>query len=302
MNKNLRPSFFKRLLALLIDSAILGIVGSLSGFFLEDFYASLGQYGTLLGSVIVMAYFSIFHSAIGQGQTFGKRAIGAKVIDLQGRYLSFDKSLLRSAILVLPTMNLELFSGGGGMMVVIVLLMLLIFSCIYLCLVNLSRRSLHDILVGSIVVKKQMEAIEVEEASDRTPRKLIPIAIVAAVLIGLAIYQSLSQNALAQLMAAKRRIEEQPGVLVVNEVKSGTTTYFATGKPTTAATFVSLKVRIDDKEEASNLNSKYFNDFYKIVLEEVPDARSVDGVVITLYYGYNIGIASKTTSVTKTIK
>jgi hypothetical protein len=88
MDKELRPSVFKRLLALIVDFIILGIIGYVSGLFLEDFYVSLGKYGTLIGRTITIIYFSILQSSIGKGQTVGNKAIGAKVTNLQGEYLS----------------------------------------------------------------------------------------------------------------------------------------------------------------------------------------------------------------------
>ncbi len=113
MNKELRPSIFKRLLALIVDFIILGIIGYVSGLVLEDFYVSLGKYGTLIGSTITIIYFSILQSPIGKGQTIGKKAIGVKVINLQGNYLSLKESFLRSFIVFFPIMNVGLFSGGN---------------------------------------------------------------------------------------------------------------------------------------------------------------------------------------------
>jgi uncharacterized RDD family membrane protein YckC len=79
MDKSLRPSVLKRVVALIIDFIVLGIVGFLSGLVLEDFYVSLGKYGTLVGTAITMLYFSVLQSNIGKGQTLGKKAIGARV-------------------------------------------------------------------------------------------------------------------------------------------------------------------------------------------------------------------------------
>ncbi|MDB4290216.1 hypothetical protein N9887_04035, partial [Flavobacteriaceae bacterium] len=116
------------------------------------------------------------------------------------------------------------------------------------------------------------------------------------------IYQSFGENSLSQLLAAKEEIEKLDGVISVNEVNSNTTTYSSTNNPSSTYSSIKVTVRIDDKEEASNLDSKYFQEIYEIINNEVPESQEVDGVTVTLYYGYNIGIAHKTHKVTKTIE
>lgn len=300
MDKKLRPSIFKRLLALIVDFIILGIMGYISGLFLEDFYVSLGKYGTLVGSSITIVYFSILQSSIGKGQTLGKKAIGAKVTNLNGEYLSLDKSFLRSFIVFFPIMNLEIFSNGSNLLILLILLMLTIFASFYFILVNKSRRCLHDILFDSIVTNQEVIDIEIDEQNDRSKKKLIPIGVICILMIGMGIYQTFSENTLSQLLSAKEKIESVDGVITVNEVKSSTTTYSNTNESSSTYTSVEITVRINDKNEVNNLESIYFDDIYQIIKDEVPDSENVDGIFITLYYGYNIGIASKKQSVTKT--
>ncbi|RUT72838.1 RDD family protein [Ancylomarina longa] len=302
MDKKLRPSIFKRMLALFVDFLILGIIGYISGLFFEDFYVSLGKYGTLLGSTITIVYFSILQSSIGNGQTIGKKTIGAKVTDLKGGYLTLEKSFLRSFIVFFPIMNVQLFSGGNKMLIIVMLLVLTIMASVYFILVNKSRRCLHDILVASIVTKQDVTDIEIDEQNDRSTMKLIPLGLIVILMIGMGIYQTFTENTISQLLAAKEKIENKNGVIAVNEVKSSTTTYTSTNKPSRTYSSIQISVRIDDKNEASNIESKYFEDIYEIVKNEIPASQEMDGVTMTLYYGYNIGIASKTQSVTKTIE
>ncbi|HTH57852.1 MAG TPA: RDD family protein [Cyclobacteriaceae bacterium] len=301
MDKKLRPSIFKRSLALLIDMVALGIVGYISGLFLEDFYVSLGSYGTLVGSTVTILYFSVLQSKIGKGQSMGKMVIGAKVTDLHGQYLTFEKSLLRSFILFFPIMNVEIFSSGDGMIVVVMLLVLSFFASLYFILVNKSRRCLHDLLVPSIVTNQDVSEIQVDELNDRSLKKIIPIAAIGAVMIGMGLYTTFTENRLHELLEVKKRIEDKEGVIIVNEVKSGRTTYSRPNEPSETYTFVSITVRVSNKEEAST-NSSLFKECYDIIRKEIPEAEKVDRVTISLYYGYNIGIASSTRKVTKTFE
>ncbi len=302
MEKNLRPSIFKRLLALIVDFIILGVVGFTSGLFLEDFYVSLGVYGTLVGSSITILYFGILQSSINNGRSIGKMALGLKVTDLQGEYLTPGKSFLRAFIVFFPIMNAGIFSGGTVMVFILMLIILSLFATFYLILVNKSRRCLHDLLVASVVTFDWVESFEINEANDRSTKKLIPIFGLGVLMVGLALYQTFAETPLSQLLQAKEKIEQVEGVIAVNEITSGTTTFSSTSEPTRTYTSVKLTVRIDDINEASDINSRYFDDFYKIIRSEIPNSENMDEITITLYYGFNIGIASKTRSVTKTIE
>lgn len=246
MDKLLRPSILKRILAFVLDTMALGFMGFLSGLFLEDFYVSLGKYGTLLGSGIVLLYFTLFNSKINHGQTLGKMAIDAKVTDLKGNYLTLEKSFLRAFIFIFPVMNVELFSAGKGMIVILVLTLILMFASIYFISVNQSRRTLHDILFSTVVTYQHVDKLELVEENDRSKKKLIPLIGLAALIVGMGIYQASFQNNLGQLLAAKEKIEKLEGVLTVNELKLNTT-YTTNSEP---YSFVSLTVRIDDKKQA----------------------------------------------------
>jgi hypothetical protein len=198
-------------------------------------------------------------------------------------------------------MNVEVFSVGKGMLIIVMLLVLTFFASFYFILINKSRRCLHDILIKSIVTNQDVSDIEIDEQNDRSDKEFIPIGLIAILMISMEIYQTFSENTLSQLLSANEKLENVDGAIEVNQVKSSTTTYSNTNEPSRTYSAVQVTVRIDDKNEASNLESKYFDSFYQIFKDEVPESQDVYGVSITLYYVYNSGIASKTQSVTKTI-
>jgi uncharacterized RDD family membrane protein YckC len=300
MNKKLRPSVIKRVLALFLDFIILGVIGFVLSLFLEDFFVSLGVYGSLFGTIIIIGYFGILNSQIGKGQSLGKRAIDAKVVDTSGNHLNLSTSLLRASILFFPLMNIELFSSGKIGTVIMVVLIMVIFATIYLILINKSRRTLHDILLNTVVVNSDIEEIEIDQNNDRSKKKIIPFGVIASIFIVFFSYQTFSNSGFGQLIDLKEVIENEPGVLTVNEVKSSTTTYYGDDSPTTFSSIV-LTVRLSEEQEATNMNSAYFDRFYELVKQNISDADNFDGVTITLYWGYNIGIYRKTKSTTKTI-
>jgi uncharacterized RDD family membrane protein YckC len=303
MDKKSRPSIFKRGLALMIDLLILGVIGYMSGAFLESFYVSLGNYGSLIGATITLIYFSIFHSSIVKGQTVGKQIVAIRVTNLTGEYLSLKKAFLRSFVFYFPIMIVGIFFEGNG------ILILGSLPSLYFALVNKkSRRSLHDILALSIVVNEATTDFKVDEQNDRSNKKIIPIALITFLIIGLGIYQIGATNTpdnnspeyLNPLLSATEKIENKKG-WVVNEFVFSTSTYRSTNSPPRTTSHLMLTVRIDDKNEL-NVDSKYFEEFYEIIKKEVPEYQETDGVVITFDYGYNIGIASSTESVTRTFK
>ena len=57
--------FWRRLVALLWDGLILGIVGFVSGLFFFDSYAQLGPLGRLIGFGVESIYFGFLNSSIG---------------------------------------------------------------------------------------------------------------------------------------------------------------------------------------------------------------------------------------------
>jgi len=71
--------FWGRLLAIVLDGFVLGIVGFVSGLFFFDFYARLGGWGRLIGFGADSMYFGILNSGIGKGQTIGKRIMKIEV-------------------------------------------------------------------------------------------------------------------------------------------------------------------------------------------------------------------------------
>jgi uncharacterized RDD family membrane protein YckC len=301
MDKKLRPSIFRRFLALIIDFIIIGLLGYLSGLFLEEFYVSLGVYGTLIGTTIVMIYFSLLQSKLGGGQSIGKIIIGTKVTSLNGEYLTLEKSFLRSFILYFPILNAMIFFRGIGL-IVFAIIFIMIISTMYLIFVNKSRRTLHDILTDSIVLNKSVSDFEIDSKNDYSRNKLIPIAIISAVIIIGGCYLTLSQNTFGQLISAKSEIEKVDGVLIVNGISFNKSTTTSSSSPAETHSYIALSVKINNKAEASNVDSKYFETFYEIIKDTVPEAADADYVNITLNYGYDIGIASNTVSVMANIK
>src|ERR1700722_15306873 len=94
--------FWRRVLALFLDSFVLGVFGWTFGFFLFDFFARLGGWGRLIGFGVALVYFGRFNSGLEKGKTIGKRIMGIEVIDSAGSHISLGRSLLRYLVLGVP--------------------------------------------------------------------------------------------------------------------------------------------------------------------------------------------------------
>jgi uncharacterized RDD family membrane protein YckC len=304
MDKHLRPSLLKRVVAILIDFLILGIVGFLSGLFLEEFYVSMGVYGTLFGSLIVVTYFGILHSHINNGQSIGKRIIDAHVVNLDGTYLSLPKSFLRACIIYLPIMNVAIFPSSKAVVPMVVLLILVLISTIYFTLINKSRRGLQDILVGTVVVNLNAHEFELNELNDRSKKKLIPIVIVGLLMMGIGFYLMFSSNYLHELLNVRDLIEQRDEVISVYKIESKTTTTSKLGSDEPTETYSSyiISVWVNNQDLVKTDTSGLFEEYYEILKQEVPLAKNADFIIVTASYGYNIGISSRSTSMSKTFE
>lgn len=126
--------------------------------------ARLGQAGRLVGFVIALVYFGLLNSRIGGGQTLGKRLVGIRVIDRAGNALSPTRSVVRFLVIGVPYFLDGLWfdmSPATSGVTVFLLGALLIFAVFgglgaaaYLYVFNRrTRQSLHDLAVGSFVVR-----------------------------------------------------------------------------------------------------------------------------------------------------
>src|SRR5262249_10324063 len=116
-----------------------------------------GGWGWTIGFTIVVSYFGVLNSRIGDGQSIGKRVAKIRVVGGDGKPISLGRSALRASVLSAPfflsdaPLDLALHvrvaaivsyvAFGAGLAIV------------YLFVFNRpTRQSLHDRLAGSFVV------------------------------------------------------------------------------------------------------------------------------------------------------
>ena len=94
--------FWRRIGALLLDSAVLGIAGLGLGLVLEEQFVELGGWGRLVGFSVALLYFGVCNSNVAGGQTFGKRLLKIRVVDAENQPVGLPRSFLRFVILGAP--------------------------------------------------------------------------------------------------------------------------------------------------------------------------------------------------------
>ena len=220
-------SFWGRLLALGVDLGLLFMVGSLLGMLFEDRLAQLGVWGRLVGFALVVFYFGLLNSRMGQGQTLGKRLLRVRVVDAKGELISLGRSLLRAVIL--GAIFLLDSSMAGGNWVVYGIVLALWLGLIYWYVFNRgTRQSLHDLVVGTYVVRDEAAG----PVSLGRPGRLhfvgfsILIAIGIGCHIGLYLYSPISD-----LIMVQKKLNQVEGVRGA-VVQTGTSYGGSTGEHT----------------------------------------------------------------------
>lgn len=283
-------SFWKRLLAFLIDSLLLGVVGFLLGLIFFDTLAKLGGWGRLVGFIIALLYFGILNSSIGKGQTLGKHLTHLKVIDHEGQLISLSGSFLRYTILAVPFfLNGALIPPSAISPTVGIILSLIIFggggAIVYLYIFNQrTRQSLHDLAVSTFVVR----------ASAAEPHPVVRIWKYHFVIIG-ALCFIFVIGALGISRIVQQRIS-LPELLAVD------TSIQNSGKVHVASVFVGTNWGPNGQTQYFNTNAiwktkpasqeKAAAEIASLILKEYPDIMSKDILAVTITYGFDIGIAS----------
>jgi len=285
--------FWWRILAFIIDGVLLGVVGTVIGYFLFDILARSGGWGRLIGFCLVLPYFCILNSAIGKGQTIGKRITKIEVVSQPGEHISVNRSLIRYVLLGLPFfLNGVIMPSSVATSPIGLAIALVVFgiggAIIYLYLFNRrTRQSLHDLFVGTFVVKTS------PKSHVRTPPVWKPHLIVVGiwfliVLSALFILPRLMQKGVfPELLALQQSIESSGYVqaATVSVGKNWTSSEGAKMERTYLASMAFWKNQPDDLEAASKKIAA-------IILKDYPDIMTKDILSVTVSYGYDIGFAS----------
>lgn len=156
--ESVRPAtLWRRFLAFGLDVVIMGVVGWLITLVAFDWVVGLGAAGKLIGFALTLAYFGIGDSGLTKGSTLGKVTLGLAVVGRAGRHLSVPAAAFRSLVLITPFYLNGLAVGDVPKAIdsFFCLMLFGLLGCLlYLFVFNRGTyQSLHDLVVGSIVVR-----------------------------------------------------------------------------------------------------------------------------------------------------
>ena len=288
--------FWRRLLAWLIDSLMLGLAGQLIGVIFSSYFFTIGLYGRFIGLALVIPYFGIMNSKIGGGQTLGKRVMKIAVRNKRNEPIELWRSLIRILLLATPMwLNgwaLPIFQNSIVAWFVSLLVFGLGGAILYTMVFNRkARQGIHDLLLRTYVVHLPGKPVESAPVTSRTHW------IVTGIWIGLVAIGTLLLTFISPTLTSKMPIQPLQGLYenLQHDPRFFTvgikdqTSYVSNEKPSrtlTITVWYKGKIAKEDVE-------KVMNSIAKIVLDNGINLSVYDGIRIDVTSAFDIGIASQ---------
>ena len=186
--------FWIRVGADFLDALVLGVIGWVIAAVFRERLLALGERAVLFGAPITFVYTGVLQSQYGKGQTLAKRLLGLRVVRLDGRYLSLDRSLVRWAIMgvvfygaaVAAALGavIPVFKGPGMAAALGGAQLALFLGCALLVPFHPLKRGIQDLLTGSIVIRRGAFPAELIGRLDnpRRDRRIMIVAVSIAIL------------------------------------------------------------------------------------------------------------------------
>lgn len=282
--------FWRRVGAFFIDGLAVGVLGLLLGLVIGDVLAGMGGYERFIGFAIALAY-GLLNSRLTGGRTPGKYLLGIRVADLSGDPISIPRALLRQTVFSVPFfLNGAPFDEQTLLSFFGVVLSVLIFggmfAIIYLFVFNRkSRRSLHDLVAGTCVVRS-LPAAGAPPVAPVWRGHLVVVGIV--VLLSAAapfmVKKLAATETFEALLKANEAISAQPDVL-----RSFISTNISLDGAPDEGGYVTLTLFIDDP---GVVNEERALEIGRLVLDQYPPAREKEVIVVNFVHGFDMVIAS----------
>lgn len=284
---------WRRLLAFLVDSFLLGIIGSIIGAVFFDTLVAMGPWARAVGFCIALCYFGSFDSSEGNGRTIGKRVLRLKVVNAQGCMLSLKEAILRFTVFSVP-----FFANGLSLPIsrtpwfVSAVIGVVVFggeaTNLYLLIFNRPmRQGLHDLSVRSYVVMKEAEGPIVTRPFWKTHWAIIAslVALLGAV-PSLIIPRLLHRGTFPQMLTDATLVESIDGV---QSARVRETSEFHFGDK---ASGKFLTIDIQWTGEPGN-EAGIADQVAKLILQNDHSIQDYSRLRIEITRGYDLGISSR---------
>jgi uncharacterized RDD family membrane protein YckC len=290
--------FWTRVGAFVLDSTLVGAVAAATGFGAFDLMARLGPAARLIGLALAAGYFGVLGSRIAGGQTLGKRLFKLRVVGLDGNPLPLGRALVRAVLVSLPFIvnGIALKADGGvAAYAVGILAPTTLFGLglaqVYLLIFNRpSRRLVHDLLLGSMVVRTDATTTAIDAPADAVHRR-VALGIVAAFFVlacGLTLYSRQSLPGwLAALQPPLNAVNALPEVMVAG-VSDNTSVMVTvqTGRTTTRTLIITAQLNTWPRDQGAEA--------LRVAHTALAHYRLSPGmgIRVLLRYGFDMGIGS----------
>jgi hypothetical protein len=249
----------------------------------------MGGWGRMVGFCVAMAYFGVMNSSICQGRTIGKRLMGIEVVDATGRNISLPRSCLRYLILGVPFFlnGAPIAYSGPAAYVAGFLVLGLGASIPYLYVFNRrTRQSAHDLATGTFVVMAGGSG-----AINAKPIWRGHLAIAGAwciAVVGFCFFApSLARiGPFPDLLAVQQKIQAS-GKVSSASVFAGESWTYQNGAKKDTSSLQAVAIMINRPTDYEALAGE----IAATTLANYPEIAKKDLLIVTVCYGYDIGIA-----------
>ena len=282
---------WRRIIAFALDGIIVGIAGIILALPFFEPLSRLGCWGRLVGFCLALPYFAILNSQIGNGQTLGKRWMRIRVVDQNGRALTFSRSVARYALLAIPYfLNQLTLPVTRTPWLVSAAISVIIFgvggATLYLVLFNRrTRQGVHDLGVGSYVVSAGNSG-PVKVQPTWKPHWVILSALSVTVLVG----GGILGNKLTKWGPFPELLEDARLVETVGGVQSAGVQDLISRSWGSAQSKKTLLVSIRWTGKAGS-ETGFADEIAKLLVRQDPKVKDHDTLRIILIRGYDLGLA-----------
>jgi uncharacterized RDD family membrane protein YckC len=290
--------FWIRLGADLLDALVLGAIGFVIASVFRGSLLALGERAAIIGAPITLLYTGVLQSHIGGGQTLAKRLLGLRVVRLDGQYLSLDRSLVRWSIMGMMCYGSAIAFALSSVTTIFSLPMLaaalagtqiaLVLGCALLVPFHPLKRGLHDLLTGSIVLRRgELPADRIKRLHNPRRDRHIVIAAISVAVAGTVAGLFALRHPPASLQPATRV------ATAVNELgiqNPGVVDSYMKGPSINLHHIIATGYLPSNPDGTARVTSAD-DRILELIRKEMP-LDGVDAIVITLRKGINLGIYS----------
>lgn len=300
--------FWRRFFAFLVDGFLISIPLLILGFGFRDVAYRMGPYGRILGAAIIITYWTVFHSEYGEGQTLGKRLLKIAVVDKNNQYLSLKKSFVRAValelIFLLNGWSLPFFQNPLISVVVTIIVLGGVLLLFYGLVFNRkTRQGPHDLLVGSYVIN----SLPVITSAVPPPlpkihrRFMIGLAVIAVFisLVALAVpslvpaLNVVDKSEWNDIQDLYQTLSQRDDVFLVGVNRVNRTSFNSGDTLRDLNIQVWLKTPCSKNRETCD---EVVEEIARTVFSEYDGIENLDGMRITVYNRFDLGIANGTFS------